>query len=392
MQAKDDLAGDAPPRVCVLSLREMEAHVARAGGYEFEDVIARDLDDARILTPRHAGWSPQRLGLHRWLSRRTPLARRLSPGLQVPALDRDVELLFLSAAQLSDLSALAAVKDWRRRSRVAICWLQELWAADIPRNGRLLEVLNAFDHVICPFHHTTEPLRQRLDVPVSYLPWGIDALGFCPWPAPPARVIDAYNIGGISRTTHAAMVAHAEATGRFYLHDTTRGRRTVDSHVAHRRNYGATLKRTKYFFAHQAKVLRADERGAQEEFGLRYLEGTAAGAVLLGDRVDNPAFEQHLGWTDAVIPIPYDCPGIGAVIEDLERQPERIAAARRANVVNALRRHDHLHRWDRVLALAGLEPSPKMQARRAALEARAAQVEAEDEAAGSGQNHKAATA
>lgn len=389
MQFEGDLAGETPPRVCVVSLREMEAHVARAGGYEFEDIIARDLDDARILSPRHAGWSPRRLSLHRWLSRRTALAQRLSPGLQVPALDRDVDLLFISAAQLWDISALASVKDWRRRSRVAICWLQELWMADIPRNGPLIEALNAFDHVICPFHHSAEPLRQRLDVPVTYLPWGIDALGFCPWPDPPARVIDAYNIGGISGVTHDAMVAHAAATGRFYLHDTTKGRRTVASHVAHRQNYGATLKRTKYFFSHKAKVLRPGERGAQEEFGLRYLEGTAAGAILLGDRVDNPAFHEHLGWPDAVIQIPYDCPDIGAVIEDLESQPARIAAARRANVLNALRHHDHLHRWDRVLDLAGLAPSPKMQARRAALEARAAQVEAQieagDEAAGSGQ-------
>ncbi|MHA3980936.1 glycosyltransferase family protein [Halovulum sp. GXIMD14794] len=362
------------PRVCIYSMRELDAHVSRAGGYEFEDVVASDLDDAEILTPRHRGLSERRLSAHRWLSRRTPIAARMGSGLDVAPLDRDYDLFFFFAAQPRDLLTLGSLPDWRKRAGRAVCWLQELWVDDIATLGRLLDVLNAFDHVISPFHHSTEPLQQRLSVPVTYLPWGVDALAFCPWPDPPERVIDFYNIGGISPVTHAALVDYAENTRRFYLHDTTGGRRNAKSHVLHRRNYAGQLQRTQYFFAHMAKMSRPGERGAQIEFGLRYTEGTAAGTILLGDRIDNPAFDAHFGWEDAVFQIPYDCPDIGAFVAELERQPARLDAARRRNVSNALRRHDYAWRWQQLLDLIDLPERPQLASRRRALEERAAAV------------------
>jgi hypothetical protein len=203
---------------------------------------------------------------------------------------------------------------------------------------------------------------------VTYLPWGVDAALFCPWPRPPARAIDICGIGGISQKTHEALVDHADRTGMFYLYNTIVGRHGMVSHAAHRHNYAGTLKRSKYFLTYLAKYTRAEERGRQEEFGLRYIEGVSAGAVLLGNRVCNPAFEEYLGWTDSVIDIPFRCETPGAIVTALEADPGRVAAIRRRNVVNALQRHDHLHRWRAVLDIAGLPECPALVEREARLE------------------------
>ena len=74
----------------------------------------------------------------------------------------DFELFFFSAAQLRDLAALSSMPDWREKSRFAVCWLQELWADDISDRNRMFDLLEQFDHVICPFYHSLEPLQKRL--------------------------------------------------------------------------------------------------------------------------------------------------------------------------------------------------------------------------------------
>jgi hypothetical protein len=262
-----------------------------------------------------------------------------------------------------DLLTLDAVPDWRRRAGKAICWLQELWVDDIARCGRQLDILNRFDHVICAMAGTVPALQARLDVPVSYMPWGVDTVLFSPLPHRPERCILVNNISRIAPVTHAALLDHARKRDMLYEFTTVRNGAYAHDTGEHRWLYAQRMKRTRYLMAYKAKVAAREERGAQEEFGLRYIEGIAGGAVLLGDRLQSAAFEEHLGWTDSVIPVDYDCAEIGEVLDALEAEPERLGAARRRNLVNALTRHDHLHRWERVLELAGLPPTDGMAAR-----------------------------
>nr|WP_282569318.1 glycosyltransferase [Aliiroseovarius sp. S1339] len=149
----------------------------------------------------------------------------------------------------------------------------------------------------------------------------------------------------------------------------------MQDYRAHRDNYIGQLKRAKYFCSYIAKVERTQERGQQVEFGLRYLEGLAAGAIVLGNLIDSDAFREHIGWQDAVIDAPYDCPQIGDIITKLNEDPARCAAIRARNMTECLTRHDHLHRWEKVLELAGLTPHPKLEDRRAALAERVKMVE-----------------
>ena len=367
MTALNEEEANNSPRVAIFSLRNVDSHVPRACGYEFEDVIKSELDSARILAPKHKGLSSQVLKAKGWLSRYVNVADGLGLGTENEALDQDYDLFFFSIARPRDLNYLSELKDWRKRSRFAVCWLQELWIEDIPRLGKVLNQLNKFDHVICPFYHTTEPLRERLTVPVTYLPWGVDTELFCPFPNPPQRAIDVCNIGDVSPVSHDALVDYADKSGKFYLYNTIHGRHSMASHKDHRHNYSGTLKRSKFFLSYLAKVARTSERGSQQEFGLRYIEGIAAGTILLGNRVPNLAFEEFFGWPGSVIEVPYGSPNISDVIDQLEAKPRQTEAIRKSNVIQSLKRHDHLHRWEKVLEIAGIEQLPKMTKRRTKL-------------------------
>jgi hypothetical protein len=256
----------------------------------------------------------------------------------------------------------------RERAARAVCWVHELWINDIAKLGPQLDILNSFDHVFCTLAGSVDALAQRLDVPVTYMPLGVDTELFCPYPQELDRLIDVINISRAHDTTHNALVSYARETGAYYDFPTITGIYDAFSPAEHRWLYAGRLKRSRYFFAHMAKVARQVERGTQEEFGVRYFEGVAAGAVVLGARLSTPAFENNLGWTDSVIEVPYECGSIGSIIAELDAQPERLVEARRRNVLNALRRHDHLSRWEQILDCAGLPHTDGMRLRRSKID------------------------
>jgi len=366
------LTSDAPTqmhdaRVAIFSPRGFHHHVSRSHGYEFEDVILNELDEGTLFAPqpeRHHAFLSK---VKNKLSYRTALAEKLSSGLQTLRCEQDHALFFYTVAHLRDLNCLDALPDWRSRSGTAICWIQELWLGDFAGLGPLLYRLNAFDHVICSFAQTAEALSERLSVPVHYIPWGLDAVHFCPYPNPPRRAIDVLSIGVRHDTTHAALIDYADRTGQFYSYETISGRAGMQDYRGHRHNYVGLLQRSRYFFSYVAKVERTVERGSQTEFGLRYLEGLAAGAVVLGTHIDSDAFRKHIGWTDAVIDVPYECADIGSIIDELDAQPSRLEAIRMRNILECLERHDHLYRWEQVLELAGMDAHSKLAQRRSAL-------------------------
>ncbi len=358
---------DNGPRVIIFSTRAIENHVSRASGYEFEDMIAEDLDDAALLAPGVNPMSRFMMRAKGKITHNLPFAAKINLRWKSGVPDQGCDLFFFSVAQPRDLNYLGLAKGWRENSGFAICWLQELWAADISRLGHRLDQLNAFDHVICPFYHTTEYLRARLSVPVTYMTWGADTALFNPFPNPPRRAIDICRVGEMTPETHEALLAHADQTGKYYSYNTVKGLMTAPSHRAHRHNYAGTLKRSQYFITYLAKVAQKAERGAQEEFGLRYIEAIATGAIMLGDRPSNPAFDDYFGWEDAVIEAPYASSAMLDVIKTLDADPARVERARRRNISEALQRHDHLHRWEKILQIAGLDELPQMARRRAKL-------------------------
>ena len=148
----------------------------------------------------------------------------------------------------------------------------------------------------------------------------------------------------------------------FYYYDTVKDFSVMDA-KEHRGLFVNLLKRTRYFVANYAKIDRPEETEGQQEPSFRFVEGAAAGTVMLGKPPANEAFARDFDWPEAVIPIEFDAPNIGEIIADLDTQPERLAKIRRENVVNSLLRHDYVYRWRTVLETVGLPATPKMLSR-----------------------------
>lgn len=366
----------ADPKIAVFTSRGSERGVFRCMGYEYEDAIVSEFHNGQLIEPADTLLETATLRARLWAERQG-LGRLLRPGEgRTTALGQDVDLFFAFPAAISDLVTLSTIRDWRSRSRMAICHLQELWVAEIPQNMPWLRpILNQFDHVICMLRNTVDPLAEMLDVPVSYLPPSVDTETMCPWPDPPARVIDACAIGKIADQAHDALWDWGQRTGRYYSFTTEASGTFSGTYVKHRRATIQTLQRSKYFFTYRAKRDFTAQRKTQDEFGPRYFEGAAAGALQLGDPVPgSPAFAENLDWEGAVIEAGFATDEIPTLIEQLEAQPDWVDGVRRANVINCLTRHDHVYRWEDTLRIAGLSPSPAMAARRARLHALAETV------------------
>jgi hypothetical protein len=165
----------------------------------------------------------------------------------------------------------------------------------------------------------------------------------------------------------------AVANGLFYLHDSIAGDQSINLRE-HRALLANIAKRSRYFIVNPGLIDRPDKRGNQIEIGNRYFEGSASGAILVGERPQNSEFEKLFDWPDAVIHLPYDSGNIDAIMGELDRSPERVEQIRRTNMVQALLRHDWAYRWEAILKTVGREPMPELLQRKERLRTLAAAV------------------
>lgn len=354
---------ESEPRIAVMSVRNIDSHVSRSHSFEFEDAIC-SMDNVDVFAPAPGPFHKMAIKAKNWASKKTAAAEHLPTGLQSMRMEKDYDVFFVSIASLRDLNLLSSIGNWRKKSKRAVVWIQELWLNDLNKQGLLLEKLNQFDLVVCSFAETTRALQSHLKTEVIYLPWGIDGLRFCPFPDPPKRNIKVLSVGAKNERTHESLLDHFRGTGELYLYDTVSGRPAMQDYQAHRDNFISQIQRSKFFFCYAAKIERIEERGNQVEFGLRYLEALAGGAVVLGERIESEAFKKHFGWPDAVIEVPYESTNIGKTISELSLQKNRLKTISLRNSKECLLRHDHLNRWQKVLDTLGLPHSEQMMDRR----------------------------
>jgi hypothetical protein len=313
--------------------------------------------------------------LARFGTRSRRLARALTPALPAPRLTREYDLFFPVFNHPFELFALAAVPEWRARCRKAACFINELWAHELP--GYLLELLAEFDHVFIGVRHPVEEVARLVGRPCTYLPLAADVLRFAPDPGFPDRAIDVCNIGRRSAVTHAALLVLARERRIFYYYDTVRasGERgkqmtfSVGNPAEHRLLLANILQRSKYYVANRARVNEPEMTEGKEEISGRFYEGAAAGAVLIGEPPRSEEFRKQFDWPDAVIRLPFDSPDVGAFLRALEEDPARLSRIRRENVRQAALRHDWVHRLRTVFETLGVPLTPAMLAREERLRA-----------------------
>jgi spore maturation protein CgeB len=348
------------PRVLIFSLRNIFGKALnRCPHYEFEDIIC-EIDSAELLAPT-VDPSSRRASFATRLAYHAPVA--LNPGIPKPTASGKYDLLFTICGFPQDLIMFNAVSDLKEVCKTSVCLLDELWAKDIHKHRHFLPILAKFDVVLQYHSQTVKPLSELIGRRCVYLPPGVDAALFCPYPDPPRRVVDVYSMGRRSNVTHQKLLSMARESGLFYLHDTISGSQAINS-KEHRAHVANVAKRSRYFLVNPGKFDEPRETGRQVEFGYRYFEGAASGAVMVGERPNNEVFPKLFDWPDAVIEVPHDSSDIDLVIRDLDRDPERQDRIGRTGVAQALMRHDWAYRWEAILDAAGLEPMPGMRERK----------------------------
>jgi hypothetical protein len=358
--------GTQEPRVLMLSQRKLKEVITACIGYEFEDIICK-IDAVDLVTPEKSYKFSNRV-FHqvRRISGSTKLAEALKPEPNRFDVEREYELLFVACQYAKEIPAISSLKGWRKRCKKAVCYILEIWERDIHDCEPLLQLLKDFDHVFIGHYHGTQEISNIIDRPCTYLPFGVDAIKFCPYPQSPQRSIDVSYIGRRSAVTHKALLTLAEQNQIFYYYDTFK-KLDVRNASEHRLLYANLLKRSSFFIANQAKVNEPGHTAGQAEFGSRFFEGAAAGTIMIGAYHVTDAFNQYFGWQDAVIQMPFDMPDIAEFLDELNSQPDRLARVRRDNVVHSLLCHDWLYRWQKILTTVGLKPTLPMLSREARL-------------------------
>lgn len=366
-------------RICLISQRGLTQQLSRASNFEFEDVIST-IDDVDLLTFSGNKLSPLLLRAKNKISLSTSrhglvpsgvsLSQAIGNAAHYQQSDHIYDLTFILVQSLRDLLTLSALPNWRKHTRHAVCFVEEIWRDNIPALGQQLQLLSPFEQIYTTCSGSVEALSAALGKQVHFFPMAIDTLKFTPFTLEQSRNIQIYNMGRRSMITHQALLKDAEAKQYFYCYDSLRGPYNFQSHKEHRALLANLIKQSRYFVANYGKFDLASETKGQTEFGVRFIEGMAGGAVVIGDLPKTPAFEEQLGWQDSLIPVPFDSADIANRLEELDRDPERLAQIRARNVEQALARHDVLHRWQLILDRAGLATHPHLAQRLQDLENR----------------------
>lgn len=358
------------PRVLLLSERNIyPREVWRCSFFEFEGILEQ-IESVEVVAPQRQPWFRNgkrlacRLGEH--------FKMPMNPGLKRVKLNRHYDLFFTICESAHELLHVNSVKGWKDHCKTSVCVLVEFYVKNLPLYKSCMEVLAQFDHVFFMFD-MNEPIQKLIQGKGRYLPPGIDALRFCPFPNPPTRSIDVLSIGRRSKKTHEALLGIARDEAIFYLHDTIDSLHTYDLNQ-HRQMLANLAKRTRYFLVNPGKIDEPEETGGQSEIGCRYFEGAASGTIMIGDIPRNPQFPKIFHWDGAVIPLAFDSENIGAILNELDAQPERRMSIRQNNVIQSLLHHDWAYRWETVLEIAGLAPLPALVDRKERLSGRAAMV------------------
>jgi hypothetical protein len=357
------------PRICMPTWRRFAQAAYHGGRYEAHDVIS-DSDDVDLICPEPGkGFEFKDIWLRRLVWR--DVSRRLAyvnPGLRPVRLTKDYDLLFVHCQTWWELLYINSIYGWKDHCKTSVCWIDEMWASGVPLYKNWIQSLTRFDHVILGMAGTVQAVSEAIGRPCHYVPGAVDAIRFSPYPKPPVRVIDVYSMGRRWEGIHRSLLQLAQTNGMFYLYDTLQaGGSRVPDFRQHRDLLANLAKRSRYFMVAPGKINAPQETQGQVEIGFRYYEGSAAGAVMIGQSPDCEPFRQMFNWPDSVIEIKPDGSDAVDVIQSLERQPERLLEISRRNAAEALLRHDWVYRWKKILAIAGLESTSALAARESRL-------------------------
>jgi hypothetical protein len=202
----------------MLTARGFALNAFRCGFYEGQDVLS-DVDDVDLISLRPKPYYPIRQPLQKFLVWHDYSKKAVSVNMafEPVKLTREYELFIAYFPHIQDLIQLSAVKGWKKHCKKSICWIDEVYAADVPAYKTWLSVLKDFDHVAIGMSGTVNAFSSEYKRPCHFVPGAVDTLRFSAYPEPPARVIDIYSIGRIGENLHHALLDMAARKGMFYV-------------------------------------------------------------------------------------------------------------------------------------------------------------------------------
>jgi hypothetical protein len=353
------------PRICMLTARGFSHDAFRCGIYEGEDILL-DIDDVDLIYLKPGRVYQLRQSIQRrivWHDfTRTLISANMA--FEPIRLTKEYDLFVAYMPLTQDLIRIPAVRGWKDYCRTSVCWIDEFYAADIPKLKYWLPALSHFDHIVIGYSGTVAAVAEAIKRPCHWVPLGVDAIRFSPYPRPPERVIDVYSMGRRSEGLHRDLLDLAAKKDMFYVYDTFVASETkINDHRQHREMLANMAKRSRYFLVAPSTNRSPAEIGNQIEVALRYYEASAAGAVMLGQIPDCEPFHKMFNWPDVVVEIQADGSDVADTISSLAVQPERLLEISRRNAMEALLRHDWAYRWKKIFDIVGLKPAPQLEMR-----------------------------
>jgi Glycosyl transferases group 1 len=353
-----------PARILIASMRGFNSDAASCGFYEFEDLIC-DVEDADLFAPTNTHKNIRKIyRIAKYIGRSERLASRITPYPKEFVADHEYDLLLVIVNTPWDLHTVGLIKGWREKCRHVVCYVTELFEPDLKDWRILQEPFRSFEHVFVSSEYCSSRLGNLIGRPVTYIPYGIDALKFCPYPDPPQRSIDVCSLGRRAPQVHNPLIQQSQHSNFFYYYDTIKNQSLkIDKYCEHRMKLISLLQRSRYSINYFAKFDEAATIGISQEIGSRFYEGAAAGTIMLGMAPRSDTFARYFDWEDVVIKVDPRDQNIIATINELDAQPDRLEKIRRDNVVNSLLRHDWVYRWQKIMATINLEPSKAVRDR-----------------------------
>ncbi len=352
-------------RICLMSLRTRNTHVSRCSDYEFEDVIT-SVDDVDLFTVEQGITFSLRKRLINQSTRYiSTFFSRVSPSYSRFYLEKEYDLFLTIFEDITDVLVVNSIRNWEQQCRLSVCWIDEIWLASLEINRRLCEnILSKFDYIFTGCQGSVKRLQEIVKKPCYYMPPGVDMLKFVPKVPAPERDIDIYSMGRRPKILHQKLLALVESKGIVYIYDGLLNSGVyVRDYLEHRDNLRDSLKRSRYFLVFPSKFDVPKQTRGQVEFGFRFFEGAASGAVLIGDIPDSEAFKKIFHWEDAVIPLPKNTDDLYQLLETLDKSVARVERIRENNIYQCLSYHDWVYRWRQILGYVGLEATPKLSER-----------------------------
>ena len=97
-------------------------------------------------------------------------------------LSNDYDVFIAVCSTYWDLPNINAIEHWRKRSKISICWIEEIWVNEITKYKYWHGALSQFDYVFIGLKGSVSALSQAVNRTCYWLPGGVDALQFSPFP------------------------------------------------------------------------------------------------------------------------------------------------------------------------------------------------------------------